>query len=364
VSLIRRSSAAVPALVVSVATGAVMRFGLLCSARATRDAPSPRPGQGLRDWLEFNEEAERPGFWSSFLVEHHFTGWGQVSSTLTMLACLAMRTSRLRLGTGVLALPWHNPVLLAEQAATVDLISGGRLDLGIGKGYRHSEFAGFDIAPAEGQRRFEEAVEVITRAWTSTERFSHAGDHWCFNDVVVEPKPAQTPHPPMWMAAGSESSAATAAAAGHNLILDQYASPEQISHRVAVYRDGLTVRPFDAMNVAVARNLYVGDTEPEVMAARQRLEAATERILGVSRDPDHPADGSHVLAYQRLGAVDAHALYGTPRQVARGLAELEQAGVTYVLLIPETDHTQLHRFCNDVIPLLPGSTVDAAAAGS
>ena len=165
------------------------------------------------------------------------------------------------------------------------------------------------------------------------------------------------------MASGSEASAARAAAGGHNLILDQYASPEQISHRVAAYRNGLTARPFDAMNVAVARNLYVGDTEPEVMAARRRLEAATERILGVSRDPDHPTDGSHVLAYQRPGAVDAHALFGTPRQVASGLAELEQTGVTYVLLIPEADSAQLHRFCDDVIPLLSGSTVEAAPAG-
>ena len=77
-----------------------------------------------------------------------------------MLASLAMRTTTLRLGSGVLALPWHNPVLLAEQAATVDLMSGGRLDLGIGRGYRHVEFAGFGIAPEEAQQRFDEAAEV------------------------------------------------------------------------------------------------------------------------------------------------------------------------------------------------------------
>src|ERR1700744_3155567 len=147
-----------------------MRFGLLCSARATADVKSATPGQGLRDWLELNERAERLGFYSSFLVEHHFTGWDQVSATLTMLACLAMRTTTLRLGSGVLALPWHNPVLLAEQAATVDLVSGGRLDLGIGSGYRHTEFAGFGIAPAESQGRFDEAVEVMTRSWTSARR--------------------------------------------------------------------------------------------------------------------------------------------------------------------------------------------------
>lgn len=239
-----------------------MRFGLLCSARASSNAASASPGQGLRDWLAFNEEAERLGFHSTFLVEHHFTGFDQVSATLTMLACLAMRTTTLRLGSGVLALPWHNPVLLDEQAATVDLVSGGRLDLGIGKGYRHTEFTGFCIDPEQAQRRFDEAVDVMTRSWTSAHRFSHAGTYWRYDDIVVEPKPAQSPHPPLWMASGSDSSVARAAAAGHNLILDQYVSPGQIADRIATYRDHLAAHPFDAMNIAVAATFTSAIQQP------------------------------------------------------------------------------------------------------
>ena len=330
----------------------VMRFGLLCSARATGGATSDPPGQGLHDWLAFNEEAERLGFHSTFLVEHHFTGWDQVSATLTLLACLAMRTTTLRLGSGVIALPWHNPVLLAEQAATLDLMSNGRLDLGIGKGYRHTELDGFAIAPEDSQPRFEEAVAVMTRAWTSADRFSHAGAFWRFNDIVVEPKPAKSPHPPLWMAAASDASVARAAAAGHNLILDQYASPEQIAARIATYRAGLGSRPFDPMNVAVARNLHIAGTAAQTAGARRRLTAGTNRILGAARDPGNPERGSHVLAYQQPGAAEAHALYGTPDQVAEGLGELQQAGVSYVLLIPETDVLQLHQFHTDVIPRL------------
>jgi alkanesulfonate monooxygenase SsuD/methylene tetrahydromethanopterin reductase-like flavin-dependent oxidoreductase (luciferase family) len=329
-----------------------MRFGLLCSARATGGAMSDPPGQGLHDWLAFNQEAERLGFHSTFLVEHHFTGWDQVSATLMLLACLAMRTTTLRLGSGVLALPWHNPVLLAEQAATLDLVSGGRLDLGIGKGYRHTELNGFGIAPEDVQPRFEEAVEVMTRAWASADRFSHAGAYWHFDDIVVEPKPAQSPHPPLWMAAGSDASVERAAMAGHNLLLDQYASPERIAARIATYRAGLGCRPFDPMKVAVARHLHVADTAAETVAARRRLTAGTNRILGVAREPGSPERGSHVLAYQQPGAAQAHALYGTPDQVADGLAELHQAGVSYVLLIPETDVLQLHRLRSDVIPRL------------
>jgi alkanesulfonate monooxygenase SsuD/methylene tetrahydromethanopterin reductase-like flavin-dependent oxidoreductase (luciferase family) len=103
----------------------------------------------------------------------------------------------------VLVLPWHNPVLLAEQAATLDLLSGGRLDFGIAKGYRHNEFAGFCIPLEEAEPRFEEAVQVITKAFTSETPFSHRGKYWQFDDIVVEPPTAQKPHPPLWMGAGS-----------------------------------------------------------------------------------------------------------------------------------------------------------------
>src|ERR1700730_10246794 len=211
-----------------------MNVGLFPAAQANSDDLGPQTGQGFRDWLDFNVEAEALGFKSSFLVEHHFTGWNQVSSTLMLLMALAMRTKALRLGSAVMVLPWHNPVLLAEQAATLDLISHGRFDFGIGKDYRHSEFKGFQIAPEEAEARFDEAVEVMTRAWATRERFSHHGRFWHFEDIVVEPPPAQKPHPPFWVAAGSAPSIRRAAARGFNLILDQYASAPQIAERIGI----------------------------------------------------------------------------------------------------------------------------------
>src|SRR3954462_14548805 len=134
-----------------------MRFGLFCSPKADAPGFGPETGQGFRDYIDFNVEAEAPRLHSSFSDEHHFTGWNQRSATLTLLTALAMRTTTLRLGTAVLVLPWHNPVLLAEQAATLDLVSGGRLDFGIGKGYRHNEFAGFCIPAEEAEPRFDES---------------------------------------------------------------------------------------------------------------------------------------------------------------------------------------------------------------
>src|SRR6478736_4048105 len=147
--------------------GARMRFGLFGSAQAKRGGPDVDSAAGFRDFVDNNVEAEALGYHSTFLVEHHFTGFGQVSASLNLLTWVGARTTTLRLGTAVTVLAWHHPVLLAEQAATLDLLSGGRLDFGIGKGYRHNEFAGFCVPPEEAEPRFDESLAVLLKAWTS-----------------------------------------------------------------------------------------------------------------------------------------------------------------------------------------------------
>jgi alkanesulfonate monooxygenase SsuD/methylene tetrahydromethanopterin reductase-like flavin-dependent oxidoreductase (luciferase family) len=142
-----------------------MRFGLFGSAQAARGGPDTDSGAGYREFVDRNIEAEDLGFCGTFLVEHHFTGFGQVSATLNLLTWVGARLVA-TLGTAVLVLPWHNPVLLAEQAATLDLLSDGRLDFGIGKGYRYNEFAGFCMPMEEADERFEESLDVIIKAWT------------------------------------------------------------------------------------------------------------------------------------------------------------------------------------------------------
>ncbi len=199
-----------------------MKFGLFGSALAKRGGPDLDSGQGFREWVDYNVEAEALGYNSIFVVEHHFTGFGQVSASLNLLTWVAARTKTLRLGTAVMVLPWHNPVLLAEQAATIDLLSGGRLDFGVGKGYRHAEFASFCIPQEEADARFEEGLEVIIKSWTSNERFSHHGKFWNFENIIVEPPTAQKPHPPIWMAAGSPDSIRKVARRGAKLLLDQH----------------------------------------------------------------------------------------------------------------------------------------------
>src|SRR5262249_57686401 len=101
-----------------------------------------------------------------------------------LLTWLAACTTTLRLGTAVMVLPWHNPVLLAEQAATLDLLSKGRLDFGVGKGYRYNEFTGFAIPLDEAHAPFQQPLAIITQALTSAQRFSHHGRFWTFNDIL------------------------------------------------------------------------------------------------------------------------------------------------------------------------------------
>jgi len=191
-----------------------MRFGLFGAAQAGRGgAPDVDSAAGFNDFIEYLIEAEALGYESAFVVEHHFTGFGQVSATLNLLSWVGAKTTTLRLGTAVIVLPWHNPVLLAEQAATVDLLSGGRLDFGVGKGYRHNEFAGFGIPMEDAAARFEESIDIITKSWTSNERFSFHGRFWQFEDIVVEPPARQKPHPPFWQGAGHPESIRKVAAA-------------------------------------------------------------------------------------------------------------------------------------------------------
>src|SRR6476646_10607670 len=329
----------------------VMRFGLFCSPKADVPGFGPETGRGFFDYLDFNVEAEALGFHSSFSVEHHFSGWNQVSSTLMLLAALAMRTTTLRLGTAVIVPPWHNPVLLAEEAATLDLLSNGRLDFGIGKGYRHSEFKGFQIAPEEAEARYEEALEVMTRGWTSRERFSYKGRFWQFEDIVIEPPPAQKPHPPLWVAAGSDHSIKRAAARGFNLILDQYASPATLGERIALYKAEREAQgsAFHPMQVTCARQLYVARDEADRQEALQRQAAYTKRTVDVSRIPGKAC--SHVLSYaDKAGATEEHALYGTPDQIAGMLEALQKNGVDYVLLTIAGGVEQLRRFAREIMP--------------
>ncbi len=345
-----------------------MQFGLFGSAAARRGGPEFDSGEGYRDFIDYNVEAEALGFRSTFVVEHHFTGYGQVSATLNLLTWLGARTRRLRLGTAVMVLPWHNPVLLAEQAATLDLLSGGRLDFGVGKGYRYNEFKGFCVPMDAADERFNEAFDVILKAWTADEPFSHHGRYWQFDEIVVEPPTAQKPHPPIWMGAGSERSIRRVAALGYSLLLGQYASPADVAWNIGIYRSEVEAqgRAFDPMQVAVTRAFFVCDAAVEREAAMQRRLANRVRQLKLATRPDGTVQGGPDRATGDPQAVnEASAIYGNPDHIAERLEELRRAGVAYVLINGggsgggARGRDSLRRFAREVMP----SFADAAPRG-
>jgi len=338
-----------------------MRFGLFGSATARHGGPDVDSGQGYKQFVDYNVEAEALGYHSTFLVEHHFTGFGQVSASLALLTWVAAKTKTLRLGTAVLVLPWHNPVLLAEQAATIDLLSGGRLDFGVGKGYRHNEFAGFCVPIEEADARFNESLDVIVKSWTTKQRFSHHGRYWNFEDIIVEPPTAQKPHPPMWMGAGSPQSIRQVAARGYNLLLDQFASFETVAERVAIFKTAVEERGrvFDPLEVGVARAFYVAKDAADKEAALERRLEAQHRLATVSNAPDGTKSKASIMAFSDTReASEESALYGTPDEIAVKLDKLRGLGVEYVLLNGGGGlaHDSLHRFARELMPAFAGGS--------
>jgi alkanesulfonate monooxygenase SsuD/methylene tetrahydromethanopterin reductase-like flavin-dependent oxidoreductase (luciferase family) len=340
-----------------------MKFGLFGSAQARRGGPDLDSGQGFRDFVEYNVEAEALGYDSTFVVEHHFTGFGQVSASLNLLTWLAARTKTLRLGTAVMVLPWHNPVLLAEQAATIDLLSGGRLEFGVGKGYRHNEFASFCIPQEEAEERFEEGFAVILKSWISEQRFSHHGKYWHFENIIVEPPTAQKPHPPIWMAAGSPDSIRKVARRGCKLLLDQLASTQLAIERFNIYKSEVEAcgRRFDPMDVGLCRAFYVArNAEDKARAVEERL-ANQQRLARLATEPGGTAKSSMLSIDQTLDAAGESAMYGTPDEIAAKLATLRAAGVEHVLLNgPAGSRENLRSFAREVMPAFSGPTGERA----
>jgi alkanesulfonate monooxygenase SsuD/methylene tetrahydromethanopterin reductase-like flavin-dependent oxidoreductase (luciferase family) len=156
------------------------------------------------------QAAEQLGFDSIWLTEHHFTDDGYLPALMPAAAAIAARTTRVTIGTYVLLAPFYHPLKLAEDAAFVDVVSGGRLRLGLGLGYRAEEFEGFGVPRAQRLGRTLETIEILKRAWTG-ERFSFDGKYFKFRDARVLPRPVSQPHPELLWGAGAAKSIRRAA---------------------------------------------------------------------------------------------------------------------------------------------------------
>src|SRR5215216_806910 len=219
-----------------------------------------RPYDDLyRETIEQAEWADTLGFDSIWLSEHHITDEGYLPSIFPMLAALAMKTRSVRLGTAMILAPFQHPIRFAEDAAVVDQLSGGRLDLGVALGYRVEEFAALRVPRTERGSRTNELVEVARLAWTGRP-FSYNGRHWSLEDVVVTPTPHQSDGPPVWIGGASHAAARRAGRLGCHFMPDSFAPLEVYE----IYRASLAEHGHDplAFSVGTNRVIYVCE-DPE-----------------------------------------------------------------------------------------------------
>jgi natural product biosynthesis luciferase-like monooxygenase protein len=231
------------------------------------EAPQGRSeAEMVTEQIELMEAAEELGFDSVWPAEHHFSEYGFCASPALSLAAIARRTSRLRLGTGVVVLPFNNPVRVAEDYAMLDNLSGGRVELGVGRGYQPTEFAGFGVDQSRSREIFDEALEVIRRAWTC-ERFDFEGRWFRYHDLAVRPRPLQRPHPPIWLAALSEETYEKAGRLGTNLLCSPIfgGSLVEARSRIERYREALEANGHDPADreVGALVMVYVADTQEQ-----------------------------------------------------------------------------------------------------
>src|ERR671930_364033 len=206
-----------------------MRFGIFYEHQLPRPWEDGAEEKLLADALEQVELADRVGFHSVWEVEHHFLEeYSHSSAPEVFLAAASQRTQRIRLGHGIVQLPpgFNHPARVAERIATLDLISGGRVDFGTGESSSEAELGGFRIDPAEKRAMWEERLRVTLRCLTEVPFTGHAGRHVTMPPRNVVPKPKQRPHPPVWVACSRRDTILTAARKGIGALSFSFVEPE------------------------------------------------------------------------------------------------------------------------------------------
>lgn len=340
-----------------------MKVGLLCTLQAPDWWRQPWP----RIYAELQEQAEAAealGYDALWLGEHHFLDDGHCPAPLVVAAALAARTRRVRVGTCVALLPLYHPIRLAEDAAVVDVISDGRLTLGVGQGYQQAEFAGFGIALAERFGRARETLAIARRLWTE-ERVTFRGRYWRLDDVTLNPRPVQQPHPPIWFAAVRPRAVARIARTGGVLIRPPADPLPRLCATERLYREALSQRQPAAR--PLVREVYVAEDDQQ---ARRDVEV---HVLYIYREQytrwgalgEWTADGHYrrvydphdpALEWERLRR--DRFVIGDPLTCARELRRYRDALQTDYLIarmhFPGLTHDKIVRsmelFAREVLP--------------
>ncbi|MEA2678573.1 MAG: hypothetical protein QOK03_295 [Candidatus Binataceae bacterium] len=254
-----------------------MKFGLHFQLPCS---PDQSPVQRYRDTLDQAAHAETLGFDSVWPVEQHFNpDLSIMPAPLLMLAALAERTRTLRLGIAIILLPLSHPLRVAEEIATLDVISNGRVEFGIGRGAVPNHFRAFGVPIAENRDRFVEGLEVIRQAWTS-DRVSFHGRFFDIERVAVVPKPVQQPHPPIGVAVNSEETLAMTGRMGLPIYVASQVNPfHRIKRFLPIYHDARQAAGHPAAtanDITILTPLYVGESAAQV---RREVEPSIRHFL-------------------------------------------------------------------------------------
>ncbi|MCC7372174.1 MAG: LLM class flavin-dependent oxidoreductase [Chloroflexi bacterium] len=352
-----------------------MRVGTYYFVQATPDRPADAI---LTEEVDQMVLSEQLGFDSIWLTEHHYSDYGLSSAPSVLLSSVAARTERITLGMAVYVLPFHHPLRLAEETATLDILSGGRLVVGLGRGNRPIEFLGHGVPQDESRTRMEEGVEVLLRAWTE-ERVSFQGRHWQIDGIPVYPKPRTRPHPPLAFAVTSTESLAWAGQHGYAIMSSGLFTPidpvlrQRETYVTALRQGGQTEAQIASLLARwiVTKHVYVAPTDEQ---ARAEAEAAERWYLDAyarSISPDglrglsEPVRAAAAASAERVSAlrwedlVDTCLLVGSPETVRRKALELRAAGVGELVcwmnfggISAEGARRSMRLFADEVMPAL------------
>ena len=302
-----------------------MKFGLLVECHV-RD--NQTQADAFHEMFEQVDAAEHLGLDAIWVVEHHFRPRASVlSASMAVASSIAARTNRIRIGTAVQVLPLGNPLRIAEEAATVDHISHGRFDFGVGRSGITKFYDGFNIPYSESQGRFAESFEIVLRAFTQ-DTFSFEGDYYSYHDVSISPQPLQKPHPPIYMAVKSPEGFAATAKRGFPVIL--WFMGSYFEDGLRAYRENWHESGGPEIQVRVP--LYIAETEER---ARREAQASVEhdlyRIIAESEamnTPERAAKANYFLShYDEF--LKARAVFGSPESVTDQLQDFaERMGLT------------------------------------
>jgi alkanesulfonate monooxygenase SsuD/methylene tetrahydromethanopterin reductase-like flavin-dependent oxidoreductase (luciferase family) len=265
-----------------------------------------------RKHLDLATAAEELGYDTIWLTEHHFVDDGYSPSLLPIAAAIAARTRMIRIGTFVILLPLHNPIRIAEDAATVDIISNGRLELGFGQGYRVPEFSAFNVPRNERGPRLQENAEIVRRL-LSGETLNYQGRFNHITDASLTPRPVQKPYPPLWLAARGPKSIARAARNGYHLMGTGGVDQQEI-YDAALREAGRNPAEF---NIAQLRTVFVA---PRRAAAWDSAEDGAHYMMSCygrwfAEANDLPGDaayGANLPRAHQLREAQNATLFGEP----------------------------------------------------